>query len=244
MPSEHIVSSFDNDLQELNHLIATMGGLAELQLENSVLSLIRRDGELAEEVRDKDKEIDAMEAQVHMQAVKLLGLRQPMADDLRMVIGAFQTASDIERIGDYARNIAKRTTVLNQMPPIGSANHAISRMSNLVRGMIHDVLDAYQTRDDSMAHDIRLRDVEVDQLHTGLFRELLTYMMEDPRNITACTHLLFIAKNIERIGDHATNIAEHIHMIVHGSDPDSDRPKYDKSSITLIDSDNVRTTDG
>ncbi len=234
MESEHIVKSFDKDLASLDHGIAQMGGLVEMQLAQALDSLVRRDVDLAREVVAKDSQIDAMETDIHMRAVRLLGLRQPIASDLREVIAAFQTASELERIGDYARNIAKRTTALNKLPPIGSAAQSIVRMGGVVQSMIKGVLDAYQTRDTSLADDVRKRDQEVDQLHTSLFRELLTYMMEDPHIITACTHLLFISKNVERMGDHATNIAEHIHMIVFGHDPEQERPKEDQSSFTVI----------
>ncbi len=236
METQHIVTSFDDDLKSLDLLIAQMGGLAESQLARAVECLVNRDNDLADQVRERDKELDALENEVHMKAVSLLSLRQPMADDLRMVISAFQTASALERIGDYARNIAKRSTVLSQMPAMSGPIGSVARMSKLVQAMITDVLDAWQARDIKMADDIRRRDLEVDQLNTGLFRELLTYMMEDPRNITACTHLLFIAKNIERIGDHVTNIAEHIYMVVTGEAPEEDRPKQDRSSTTMVSS--------
>lgn len=232
--TQHIVSSFDDDLKDLNLLIAKMGGLAEQQLHSAVECLTTGDTVLAENIRAKDKDIDAIEAEVHMTAVELLARRQPMADDLRIIIAAFQTASALERIGDYARNIAKRSTVLSQMPSMRGPIGAIERMSTMVEGMITNVLNAYQTLDANLAEDIRLQDLDVDQLHTSLFRELLTYMMEDPHNITACTHLLFIAKNIERIGDHTTNIAEYIYMVVHGREPEEMRPKQDKSSVMLV----------
>ncbi len=189
-------------------------------------------------------ELDDLENEIHMKAVALLGSRQPMADDLRAVIAAFQIASTLERIGDYARNIAKRSSVLSSVPAIIGPVKAIERMSKLVQGMIADVLDAYQTLDIEMADDVRNRDLEVDQLHTSLFREVLTYMMEEPKNITPCTHLLFIAKNIERIGDHATNIAEKIYMIIHGHEPEDDRPKQDRSSTTMIEDVTSITDDG
>lgn len=244
MATDHIVSSFDLDLKELNLLIARMGGLAEMQLAGAVECLVNRDDSQAERIRENDKQIDEIEGQVHMAAVQLLGMRQPMADDLRIVIAAFQTASALERIGDYARNIAKRTTVLNRMPTLVGPIGAIARMSGLVQGMIADVLNAYQTLDTKLAEDVRIRDLEVDQLHTSLFRELLTYMMEDPHSITASTHLLFIAKNIERIGDHTTNIAEYIHMVVYGHEPEDSRPKHDRSSVVLVEADDVILDDG
>ncbi len=236
MNQEHIMRVYDEELSRLDQLIAEMGGLAESQLADAVEAMMRRDGELARKVADRDQRIDALEREVDALTMRVLALRQPMAEDLRAVIAALKTASNLERIGDYTRNIAKRTLALAQLRPIGSASHTIARMAVLVQGMIKNVLDAYVERDAALADDVRLRDKEVDQLHTSLFRELLTYMMEDPRHITTCTHLLFIAKNIERVGDHVTNIAEHVHLMVCGEPPDPDRPKGDRSSITVVDS--------
>ncbi len=231
--NEHIVSSFDEDLRQLDNLIAEMGGLTEHQFADSITALMRRDSELAERVVISDKKIDEIEAQVDSHTISMLALRQPMADDLRVVITALRVASLLERIGDYAKNISKRTVAITQTPPVGPSR-TIARMGNVVQGMIKTVLDAYLQRDSDLALDVRLRDEDVDALHTSLFRELLTYMMEDPRSISACTHLLFVAKNIERIGDHATNIAENVYFLVHGSMPDDVRPKGDESSYTVI----------
>ncbi len=235
MPEEHdhIVSRFDEDLNQLDNLLAEMGGLAEHQFADAIKALVRRDSELAEKVIINDKRIDMIEESVDQHTISMLALRQPMADDLRVVITALRIASVIERIGDYSKNIAKRTVAITQTPPVGPSR-TISRMGNVVQGMIKTVLDAYLQRDAELAQDVRLRDEEVDALHTSLFRELLTYMMEDPRSISACAHLLFVAKNIERIGDHATNIAEHVHFLVHGSLPEEMRPKDDQSSYTVI----------
>jgi phosphate transport system protein len=233
---EHIMKVYDEELSRLDQLIAEMGGLAESQLTEAMDAMVRRDGELARKVADRDQRIDDLEREVDALTMRVLALRQPMAEDLRAVIAALKTASNLERIGDYTRNIAKRTLALTQLRPIGGATHTIARMAVLVQGMIKNVLDAYVERDAALADDVRLRDQEVDQLHTSLFRELLTYMMEDPRHITTCTHLLFIAKNVERIGDHVTNIAEHVHLMVCGEPPDSDRPKGDRSSITVVES--------
>jgi phosphate transport system protein len=233
---EHIMRVYDEELSRLDQLIAEMGGLAESQLAEAVEAMMRRDGELARKVADRDQRIDDLEREVDALTMRVLALRQPMAEDLRTVIAALKTASNLERIGDYTRNIAKRTLALAQLRPIGSATQTIARMAVLVQGMIKNVLDAYVERDAALADDVRLRDKEVDQLHTSLFRELLTYMMEDPRHITTCTHLLFIAKNVERIGDHVTNIAEHVHLMVCGEPPDPDRPKGERSSITVVDS--------
>ena len=230
---DHIVSKFDEDLNQLDNLIAEMGGLAEHQFADAIKALVKRDGELAEKVILSDKRIDAIEENVDQHTISMLALRQPMADDLRVVITALRIASVIERIGDYSKNIAKRTVAITQTPPVGPSR-TIARMGNVVQGMINTVLDAYLQRDAERAEDVRLRDEEVDALHTSLFRELLTYMMEDPRSISACAHLLFVAKNIERIGDHATNIAEHVYFLVHGTLPEDNRPKDDQSSYTVI----------
>ncbi len=169
-----------------------------------------------------------------MAVVGILAQRQPMAQDLRTVVVAPKIASNLERIGDYAKNIAKRTSILAQVDPIGSAASTIKRMCALVQGMVTDVLDAYVQGDADKAEDVRLRDAEVDQLHNTIFRELLTYMMEDPRAITPCMHLLFSAKNVERMGDHTTSIAEQIHYMVTGEFFDEERPKGDKTSTILV----------
>ena len=233
MPTDHIVKSFDNELQQLDNCIAQMGGLAEAQLADAMGALVKRDTELAERIAAKDERIDALEHEVHERIVRLLALRQPMARDLRAVVAALRIATDIERIGDYAKNVAKRTIALTDAPP-QSATLTIARLGKLVQGMIKNVLDAYIERDVDKAADVRRADQEVDQLHTSLFRELLTYMMEDPRNITSCTHLLFVAKNVERVGDHATNIAEAVHFLVRGEEPEA-RAKIDQASIAALD---------
>ena len=234
MESEHIVKSYDEDLGRIDNMIAEMGGLVEAQLSDAIAAMVRRDTEMAERVIAGDKRIDQMEADADAFAVKLLALRQPMAEDLRAVITALKISNILERIGDYAKNIATRTIPLGRTPAIGGTVGTIARMARLAQGMINDVLDAYVARDTRKAADVRARDQEVDQLHTSLFRELLTYMMEDPRNITACTHLLFVAKNIERIGDHATGIAEQVQFLVEGKLPEDDRPKSDDASITVV----------
>ena len=233
MNTEHIVKSFDEDLTKLDNTIAEMGGLAEVQLADAIEALIKRDTELADRVIAGDKKIDMLEADMDTHATTTLALRQPMADDLRVTITALRTASLIERIGDYAKNIAKRSVVLSQSPPLGPAK-SINRMATLVQGMIKDVLDAYVARDVDKAEAVRARDADADLLHTSLFREILTYMMEDPRTITSCTHLLFVAKNLERIGDHATNIAENVYYLVNGEPPVDEREKSDASSFTVV----------
>ena len=228
MQHEHTVKSFDDELKQLDSMIAEMGGMAEANLAGAVDAMVRRDTESALVIKKADKKIDALEIEIDDHAVRILALRQPMADDLRAVIVALKTAAVIERIGDFAKNIAKRTQALSQCLDLGAAK-TIKRMAGMAQNMMTDVLDAYVTRDADKADEVRLRDEELDSLYTSLFRELLTYMMENPKNITASTHLMFAAKNIERIGDHATNIAENVHFLVHGQMPEEPRPKGDGS---------------
>lgn len=232
MVQEHIVKSFDDELTHLNHTIAEMGGLAEAQLQTAIEALVRRDPDLAAKAMESDNRIDDLEHQVGAMAVRLLALRQPMAQDLRDVVAALKISSDIERIGDYAKNIAKRSVALAQTEPLRVV-HAIPRMALMVQGIIKDTLDAYVERDSTRAVSAWQRDEEVDAMYNSLFRELLTYMMEDPRNIGPCTHLMFVAKNIERIGDHATNIAELVYFMVHGKPLEATRPKGDTTSISV-----------
>lgn len=234
MVSDHIVKSFDDDLDHLVNMIAEMGGLAERQLADAITALSRRDEALAYAVIDKDRRLDTLEGNIDAQVIRLLALRQPQALDLRAVIVALKISAELERVGDYAKNVAKRTLTLMQAPVIGPSVNTIVRMGTIVGSMISNVIDAYLNGDIIKAEEVRARDADVDQLHTSLFRELLTYMMEDPRNITVCTHSLFIAKNIERIGDHVTNIAENVHFLVAGENFGEDRPKSDFSSSTLI----------
>ena len=231
--SEHIVKSFDDELKQLSQVIAQMGGLAEAQLQTAIDALARRDSATAQEAVASDARINQLETQVDAMAVRMLALRQPMAQDLREVVAALKISGAIERIGDYAANVAKRVLTLSQLPPVRPL-HAIPRMGRLAQELLKEVLDAYIEHDAEKAVRVWERDEEVDEMYTSLFRELLTYMMEDPRNITPCTHLLFIAKNIERIGDHATNIAETIHFLVRGKPLEAVRPKGDKSSFAVV----------
>ena len=233
MSTDHIVSSFAEELSRLSDLLSRMGGLAEEQLENSIEALQKRDSSLAENAIENDRRIDDLHAEVDELAIRLLALRQPMATDLRYIVTGLKVAPIVERIGDYSKNVAKRTIALNQMPPVKPL-FTIPRMGRLVREMIKDVLDAFSNNDVAMAREVWARDKEVDDMYDSLFRELLTYMMEDARNITACTHLLFVARNIERIGDLATNIAELIHYQVEGIALDEDRPKADQSSVAVV----------
>lgn len=243
MPTQHTVKSFDEELQRLDNAIAEMGGLAEAQLAAAVECLLKRDAESAQRLVGEDKRIDALEQQVNAQAVRLFALRHPLAEDLRLVVTALKISSDLERIGDYAKNIAKRTTALSSAPPKSAAS-SLRNIGRLVQEMITSVLDAYLRRDVQRADAVCQRDAEVDALHTSLFRELLTYMMEDPAVITQCTHLLFVAKNIERIGDHATNIAEMVHYMVVGERPPAERPKDDLASVIQVDSGTARGGEG
>lgn len=238
----HIVRSFDEDLQEVRNTIVQMGGLAESQLEAATKALVERNSELAQTVIDDDKEIDELEQNIDAMAIRLLALRNPVAADLRLVISGLKIASILERVADYSANMAKRVIALNQAPVLGPVS-TVPRMSDLVRRMIHDTLSAYAQGDAVLAREVWHRDQEVDQLYNSMFRELLTYMMEDPRSITGCTHLIFMAKNIERMGDHMTNIAEIIMYEVEGEAPKEPRPKGDKTSMTMLDSDELLSGD-
>src|SRR6201996_4497715 len=230
MVAEHIIKSYDQELQRLDNSIAEMGGMAESQLTAAIEAVSKRDGDLAASVIGADSKVDELEHEVEAQVVRLLALRQPLARDLRQIVAALKTSTDLERICDYAANVAKRSIVLNQTLPVKPV-YALPRMGALCQAMIKDMLDAYVERDAEKAMAVWLRDEELDEMYTSLFRELLTYMIEDPRNIGPSTHLLFMAKNIERIGDHATNIAEDLYFLVHGTPLVQKRPKRDDSSL-------------
>jgi phosphate transport system protein len=224
MNGEHTVRSYDEELSYLNNLIARMGGLAEAQLDGAIQALVRRDSDLAGRIVAADAKVDELEQEVHAFTVRLLALRQPMAQDLRGIVGALKVSGDLERIADYAANAAKRVLVLNTLPPAKPVS-GVPRLARLVQQVLKEVLDSFVEQDVERATKVWVQDEEVDEMYTGLFRELITYMMEDARNITACIHLMFIAKNIERIGDHATNIAETIHFNVKGVPIREARPK-------------------
>ena len=224
MVAEHIIKSYDQELQRLDNTISEMGGMAETQLAAAIDAVAKRDSDLASEVIENDTKVDELEHEVESLVVRLLALRQPMARDLRQIVTALKTATDLERICDYAANVAKRSIVLNQTAPVKPV-YALPRMGLVCQSMIKDVLDAYVEHDAEKAFAVWLRDEELDEMYTSLFRELLTYMIEDVRNITACTHLLFMAKNLERIGDHATNIAETVYYLVTGQTLPTERPK-------------------
>ncbi|NFV81701.1 phosphate signaling complex protein PhoU [Magnetospirillum aberrantis] len=227
---QHIVRSFDEELKRLHDALARMGGLTEQQLKGAIEALEHRDSDLATRIMNDDVRVDDCESFVNEQTVRLLALRAPVADDLRAVIATLKAAGDLERIADHAANAAKRSLVLNQMPPVAPMRSLV-RMGRLVQALLAEVLDAYLTHDAEKALAVRSRDQEVDDLYSSLFREILTYMMEDPRTITAGTHLMFIAKNIERIGDHATNIAEMTYFLVTGRKLNDQRPKRDTSAL-------------
>jgi phosphate transport system protein len=233
MAAEHIVKSYDEELNQLNKMIVEMGGLAESQLAAAIDAVVRRDSQLAARVVEGDEKVDQLERDMDNLAIRLLALRQPMARDLREIVVALKIGSDLERICDYAANVAKRSIALAQSPPIQPV-HALPRMSTLALRLVRDVIDAYVKRDADKALAVWVGDEELDEMYANLFRVFLTYMMEDPRNIGSCTHVLFMAKNIERIGDHATNIAENVYYLVHGTPLTQVRPKGDKSSLEVV----------
>lgn len=233
MPNEpHIARAFDRDLDGIQALVLKMGGMVEAGLLDAALALETRDDALAMKVRADDKAIDAMEERINLEAARVIALRAPTAGDLRTVLTVMKIAGSLERCGDFAKNLAKRSVVLSQMPQIPGAAGAIRRMAKAVQLQIKDALDSLIQLDADLAADVRLRDQEIDQMYNALFRDFLTHMMEDPRNISACMHLHFIAKNIERVGDHATSIAEQVIYLVTGALPDDARPKADVTSTT------------
>ena len=231
MSTDHTVKAFTEQLEALGSSVAQMGGLAEAQLADAIDAIARRDSGRAESVVAGDRRIDELQQQIEEQALKVLALRQPMAVDLRETLAALKCASELERIGDLAKNIAKRAIVLNREPPI-RLTQSLARMGGQALAQLKLVLDSYSDRDAESAEAVWRQDGEIDEMYNSLFRELLTYMMEDPRTIGLCTHLLFIAKNIERTGDHATNIAEVVYHMVTGGYLATDRPKADTTSET------------
>src|SRR5215472_4102547 len=231
--SEHIVKSFTEQLESLANAVSQMGGMAEAQFANAIEAVAKRDTRLAEAAIGSDERIDRIQQTVEDLALRVLALRQPMAGDLRTTLAALKISNELERIGDLAKNIAKRALVLNREPPI-RLTASLARMGRQALTQLKSVLDAYSDRDAEGAKNVWRHDEEIDELYNSLFRELLTYMMEDPRTIGLCTHLLFIAKNIERSGDHATNIAEVVYHMVTGTYLRVDRPKADLTSTTPI----------
>ena len=232
MTEQHILRAFDRDLEAIQEMVMRMGGMVETAILQAAEALEARDEDLAAKVRAADKAIDALEEKINEEAARLIALRAPAASDLRTVLTVMKIAASLERVGDYAKNMAKRANVLGHMAAIPGAGGSLRRMARAVVQMLSDALDAYNTRDVALAGDVRNRDRDVDQMYNALFREFLTHMMEDPRNITACMHLHFIAKNVERMGDHATTIDEQVIYLVTGALPEETRPKAE--SVTTI----------
>jgi phosphate transport system protein len=231
---EHIVRSFDQELELLDKKIAQMGGQVEQLLARGFDALERRDPQLAEGIVAEDRKVDALEGEIQDLTIQMIARRQPMAIDLRHIMTVLKIAGDLERTGDLAKNIAKRALAVSGENHPKSLMTGLKHMTELALRQLKDVLDAYAERDADKALVVWRHDEQIDAMYNSLFRELLTYMMEDPRNIGLCTHLLFGAKNIERIGDHTTNIAENVYYLVHGTTLADDRPKGDDTSSTLI----------
>ncbi len=231
--SEHIVKSYDEQLKRLRELVVRMGGLAERQLADAATALIRRDADMAGEIIGRDHDIDQLEHEIETFCIQLLALRQPVAQDLRFIVACLKVSHNLERIGDYAANAAKRTIVLASQPHVGSMN-GFQWMARLVQQNLKEAIDALVNQDAVAAERVWAADAPVDDIYNGIFREMLTHMMEDSRNITAATHMVFIAKNFERIGDHATNIAETVHYAIAGDSLPDDRPKSDGSPYAVV----------
>jgi phosphate transport system protein len=233
--STHTMKAFDADLEELSRMVAEMGGLAEKEIADSIMALARRDLDLAQRVIALDPSVDALQRAIEEKAILTIARRQPMAVDLRDIVGSLRVSNDLERIGDHAKNIAKRVLALDADIAFSQVIRGVEEMTKLVLAQVKQVLDAYASRDVAKALEVWRRDEEVDAVNNSLFRELLTYMMEDPRNITSCTHLLFCTQNIERMGDHATNIAETVYYMVEGRPLAEERPKGESTaSFTAV----------
>ena len=230
---EHTVTSFDEDLGHIDRLIREMGDLAGAMVAAATQSLLETDMALAHRVISDDVVMDARQRELDERAITLIAKRQPMAQDLRSVVAAIRIAADLERVGDLAKNIAKRVGAVGAGVPPRGLSHSIDAMARLVMAQVGTVIDRYEARDADGLVTLRADDEKIDIQYTAVFRELLTYMMEDPRNITACTHLLFCAKNLERIGDHVTNIAENAYYVVTGKQLPLHRPKLDETSLPV-----------
>jgi phosphate transport system protein len=229
----HIVKSYEQELKRLRDMITEMGGMVENQVALAAVAVVENDTASATQAVEQDPAVDALERQVEQFVIRLLALRQPMAADLRQIVAALKITHDLERIGDYAANVAKRSIVLGQFSlPFGLAG--IAHMARLVQENLKLTIDAIGENDAAKAVQVWRSDQAVDDFYNAIFREFVTYMMEDPRNITPCTHLLFIAKNLERIGDHATNIAETVHFAVTGEALPEARPKGDVSAYAVV----------
>ncbi len=234
MTQSHIMTAYDEELRFLTRRIAEMGGMAEQMAADAVRALVNADAALAQRVISDDAILDAAEREITDKAILTIARRQPVANDLREIMGSIRIASDLERVGDLGKNTAKRVIAVQQSGVPRALARGMEHLSELALAQLKDVLDVYSTRSAEKAEAIRDRDEEIDAMYTSLFRELLTYMMEDPRNITSCTHLLFCAKNIERIGDHATNIAETIYYMTTGMQPAGERPKDDNTATMTV----------
>jgi phosphate transport system protein len=234
MLSQHTVRSYDEELKFLAQKIAEMGGHAERMVDQSVKALVRGDTELARTVIEDDRFLDDTQREIDEKAITIIAKRQPMASDLREIIGAIRISGDLERVGDMGKNIAKRNFAVSETKHPLKIFRGLESLADLALTQLSGVLDAYASRSIDALDRVRNRDDEIDAMYTSLFRELLTYMMEDPRNISSCTHLLFCAKNVERIGDHATNIAETVYYIVTGRHMAADRPKEDASHRVIL----------
>ena len=231
--SEHIVRSYSQEIATLRDRITEMGGLVEAQVAAAAAAVVHQDSAAASQAVEQDPAVDALERDIEQQVIRMLALRQPMAQDLRQIVAALKITSALERIGDYAANVAKRSIVLAQYSLPFSLS-GIAHMTRLVQENLKLIVDAVGENDETKAMQVWRSDQAVDDIYNAIFRELVTYMMEDPRNITPCTHLLFIAKNLERIGDHATNIAETVHYTVTGEPLPESRPKGDTSAYAVI----------
>lgn len=234
--ADHTMKAFDSDLEEIARMVAEMGGLAEKQVSDSVDALAKRDTTLAQRITAADANIDLLQREIEQKAILTIARRQPMAVDLRDIVGALRLANDLERIGDLAKNIAKRVIALNGDFPPPKLIRGVEHMADLVLDQLKSVLDAYARRDLARAMAVWRGDEQIDAMCTSVFRELLTYMIEDPRNITFGIHLMFCAKNIERMGDHATNIAETVHYIIEGQPIADKRPKGDDTAFAALQS--------
>jgi len=234
MQSVHIMSAYDEELKYLSKRIAAMGGHAERMVEQAVAALVNADPGLAQKVINDDAVLDEGQREIDDKAIIIIAKRQPMATDLREIVGAIRISADLERVGDLGKNVAKRVVAVTDGRQPTSLFRGLEALANLALTQLKEVLDVYASRSVDKISFVRDRDDQIDAMYTSLFRELLTYMMEDPRNITPCTHLLFCAKNIERIGDHATNIAETIYYIVTGDQMPAERPKGDKTDKVAL----------
>ena len=230
MSDEHIVSSFDQDMTQLRNLFLEMGHIVSSQLQAATRALRKEDRALAKQVIAGDKELNTLESELNELAIKILALRQPFATDLRKVVATLKGAGHFERMGDLTRNIAQRTNTITKAEAETGSIETLVRMSETVQVMTNSILTAYERMDDELAEEVRTQDEAVDRLHNSLFREMLTYMMEDPRNISGCMHVMFMAKNIERMGDNIADIAGELIYMVTGEWPDRNRVKKDKTS--------------